>query len=366
MISYPETEQFRSVIKKVKKRWTTYEQYVDRGFPRMTFVGTVKLHGSNGSFVFNKDKGFWCQSRNNTLLSGRDNAGFAAQMNPVMKKFFDENVLAESEQIQKFYEQGETIVIYGEWCGGNIQKGVAISGLPKMFVIFKVAIVNHTGKNGQDDNDDEKDDDDEEERADDEQTEETETSGKGRFWLEPRYWSHIHAHSLSIYNIYEFPNFKIEIDFHSPESSQNRLVQITEEVERQCPVGAAFNVKGIGEGVVWTEWQLSRGSLTFKVKGEKHSVSKVKTLAPVDVEKLRNVDEFVQYCCTENRMKQGLDYLREQGLNFNMKNFRTFLDWLIADINKEEKDTMVASGVKPKDAMSRIAAKAKSWYQAHI
>ena len=26
--------------------------------------------------------------------------------------------------------------IYGEWCGGNIQKGVAINGLNKMFVIF--------------------------------------------------------------------------------------------------------------------------------------------------------------------------------------------------------------------------------------
>jgi hypothetical protein len=33
-----------------------------------------------------------------------------------------------------------TITIYGEWCGGNIQKGVGITNLEKSFFIFGVKI----------------------------------------------------------------------------------------------------------------------------------------------------------------------------------------------------------------------------------
>ncbi|CAF1594923.1 unnamed protein product, partial [Didymodactylos carnosus] len=47
----------------------------------------------------------------------------------------------------------------------------------------------------------------------------------------------------------------------------NTLTAITEQVERQCPVGAHFQRIGLGEGVVWTEWAETTGNLTFKVKG---------------------------------------------------------------------------------------------------
>jgi hypothetical protein len=42
-----------------------------------------------------------------------------------------------------------------------------------------------------------------------------------------------------------------------------------------------------------------------KVKGAKHSSSKVKTLAKVDVVKLENAKAFVEYCFTESRLNQG-------------------------------------------------------------
>lgn len=41
------------------------------------------------------------------------------------------------------------------------------------------------------------------------------------------------------------------------------------------------------------------------MKGEKHSASKVKTLAAVDPERLVNITEFVEYAVTENRLEQG-------------------------------------------------------------
>ena len=41
-----------------------------------------------------------------------------------------------------------------------------------------------------------------------------------------------------------------------------------------------------------------------KVKGEKHSSSKVKKLASVDVEKLNSIKDFVDYAVTESRLEQ--------------------------------------------------------------
>ena len=356
MISYPSTEQFRHVIASVTRHTRRREEDRDKELPVLKFIGTVKLHGTNSAIVYQKDKGHWCQSRNNIITPQKDNAGFAAHIDPLADQFFAERVLAQSPAIQEQYEQGRKIVIFGEWCGGNIQKGVAISGLPKMFVIFKVRVRVEVEAKAEaaaaaaattDDQEDEFD-------------------SKYSFWLEPKDWSHLRWPEKSIYNIYDFPIYEIDIDFQSPKLVQNKLVEITQQVERECPVGAHFNQKGIGEGVVWTEWAQSRGGLTFKVKGEEHSVSKVKTLAPVDAEKLSSIQEFVDYACTENRLRQGLEYLREQQLTIEMKNVGAFLKWIVADIIKEEKDTMDESNIIPKDITHAVSGKAKTWFQVQL
>ena len=350
MISYPETGQFRQVITSVEKHTRRREEDRNKPLPVLKFIGTVKLHGTNSALAFNKESGFWCQSRNNIITPQKDNAGFATHMTPIAEKFFNDLVLPTSAAIREQYEVGRTIVIFGEWCGGKIQKNVAISGLPTMFVIFKVR-VRHSKEIAT--TEDTEDDADEETRTD-------------SFWLEPTHWPHLKWTEKSIYNIMDFQTFEIEIDFGTPKSVQNKLVAITEEVERQCPVGAHFQKTGVGEGVVWTEWEKTFGTLTFKVKGEQHSVSHVKTLAPVDAEKLANLQEFVEYACTENRMLQGLDYLREQQLTIEMKNVGAFLKWLVNDIVKEEKDTMEKSNIVSNDVGRGIQNKAKKWYQDQI
>ncbi|CAF2055976.1 unnamed protein product [Rotaria magnacalcarata] len=354
MISYPETEQFRHVIAEVTNYARQREEDRDKELPTLKFIGTVKLHGTNSAIGYHKDLGHWLQSRNNILTPLRDNAGFALNMDHLADQLLHEYILPASSTIREYYEQGRKIVVYGEWCGGNIQKNVAISGLTKMFVIFKIRIVEEIKttvkeKNEQDD------------------TGENKTKiKKHSVWIDPKEWSNVKWHKKSIYNIYDFPTYEIDIDFNSPLLSQNKLIEITEEVERQCPVGTYFKQIGIGEGVVWTEWEKTRGGVTFKVKGEKHSVSKVKTLAPVDAEKLANLQEFVEYACTENRMHQGLDYLRELQITIEMKNIGIFLKWLINDIIKEEKDTMEESNIDPKDVGRGLQMKAKTWFQRNL
>ncbi len=89
-------------------------------------------------------------------------------------------------------------------------------------------------------------------------------------------------------------------------------------------------------------------------------------MADADTEKSISIQEFVEYTCTENRMSQALDYLREQQLAIEMKNLRIFIKWLLADIVKEEKDTMNESTIDTKDVGHAISNKARAWFDQQL
>lgn len=123
----------------------------------------------------------------------------------------------------------------------------------------------------------------------------------------------------------------------------------------------------VGEGIVWSA-ELSPGEIVrFKVKGEKHSSSKVKKLASVDTEKLNSIKEFVEYAVTENRLNQGIEQV------FTTKgetpvNTRTgeFVKWVSSDVIKEELDTIVANGLEPKDVGGPVSKKAAQWFKEYL
>lgn len=343
-LQYPSTDQFRHIITSVKKASSNQK------LPVLKFLGTLKLHGSNAAIGYQKESGHWFQSRNKIIIPGEDFKGFAMSMDPVADELLTECILL-SPAIREQYEQGRKIVIFGEWCGGTIQKNIAIYGLPKMFVIFKVQVCDESAIT---------------EEFPVETDENEQQIATSKFWLHPKDWSNIKWHEKCIYNIYDFQTYEIDIDFGSPEISQNKLIEITEAVQDQCPVGTYFNRTGVGEGVVWTEWEKSSGDFTFKVKGEKHSVSQIATLASVDTEKFINIQNFIDYACTENRMLQGIDYLHEQQLTIEMKNIGTFIRWIVGDIVKEEKDTMEASDINSKDVGRMARNRVLPWFQMQI
>lgn len=82
----------------------------------------------------------------------------------------------------------------------------------------------------------------------------------------------------------------------------------------------------------------------------------------VDTEKVKNIAEFVEKVVTDNRLKQGLEYLTEQQLDFSNENLKTFISWIVKDCFKEEKDMITESGLKEKDVAQSIAFKARDWY----
>lgn len=330
MIKFPSIEQYRNVIRNVQHqaRFAGLDEAGEpiydhnRTLPVLAFRGTVKLHGTNAGIVLLLDEGVQFQSRERVLTLEEDNAGFASHMSGNY-----DAVRVILEQVASHVEVKDHVAVYGEWCGGNIQKGVAIAELPKMFVIFAVKI-----------------------------------DGE---WVNPEHWSHVRNEDARIFNIQDFPTYQVDIDFERPHLAQERMIEITTAVEECCPVGNAFGVQGIGEGVVWQPISpdFSESKFWFKVKGEKHSVSKVKTLAAVDVEAIKAVEEFVANVVTEARLEQGLDNLvREQLKPFEMSSLGDFIRWVVTDIVKEESDTIAASGFDQKKLNPQISNAARKWY----
>jgi hypothetical protein len=332
MKTFTEIGQFRNVVREVRSHCDYQGRDVNGDaiyqhsapYPVFTFRGTVKLHGTNSAIVLYKQSDFVdgdqyhfeFQSRENVLSLEQDNAGFMKTMQTKnYRKLFD------GIKFDQF------CAIYGEWCGQGIQKSVAINQLPKMFVIFAVKI-------------------------DD-------------IYMDMKNFAHLKIEDEQIYNIMQFPNFSIDIDFNSPELMQNKLIELTTSVEKECPVAKYFGISGVGEGIVW-EYINGEERYIFKVKGEKHQNSKVKTLTTVDVEAVENINTFIEYAVTENRLLQGIDKMKELGLPIEPKTTGEYLRWVYNDVVKEETDTMIANGIDQKKIGSAISAKARIFWLNYL
>ena len=306
LIKYASIEQYRSALFDMRKQFE-YGKHGDT----LTFEGTVKLHGTNAGVVFEPDGEIRFQSRNRTLSLESDNLTFAFSMHQIMDYW------KRVQAVLAPLYPGREIVVYGEWCGEGIQDRVAISELPKMFVIFDVKIV-----------------------------------------MEPEeanYYVPFHSlfeeHGLwnndIVHSIYEAPTYSVEVSCVRPDNAIPYLNEITGQVEDECPFAKTFDVSGVGEGVVWKNHEFG---YRFKTKGEKHSKSKVAKKPQVQLtpEQYETREQFVKAVLTEERLKQGADYLTEMGYDHTMRSFSHYLKWMMGDIFKEEQDLMLANGIDGK------------------
>jgi hypothetical protein len=345
--SFPSIEQYRHTIKNVRykidyennldskdedknnsvnnnskgKEEKIYVRYKTAGLPTLTFMGTVKLHGCHSDIVYTKKtNSIHYQSKNQIITKDDDQTGFVSFITSAI----DEKQLIE---ILSKIECQEYVMVGGEFCGGNIQKGVVLNQLPKMFVVYNVTI-DHERQNIKD-------------------------------------YPFLDLPENHIHYILKFQHYEMDIDFNKPELSQNALNEITLKVEEECPVGKYFGVNGIGEGVVWT--CLNEGYLSskfwFKVKGGKHSSTKVKKLANVNVDKVNSVNEFVENVTTESRLEQGYTHVKQVSSEpLSKKDIETFIRWVINDVVKEESDTMEENNLVVKDVSSKITNVARMWF----
>lgn len=327
-------------------------------FPTLKFHGTIKLHGTNAGIILNDSKGsdtqtheewvnsreMWAQSREQIITPENDNAGFAkfvVTVEPEIKALF--SGIRLSAAMLHFPFENLHMGIYGEWCGQGILKGCAVHQLPKMFVIFGIKLIDGASED------------------------------QFGVWLQPAdvtlVFNAVGQEMLAkkqIYCIYNFPSFDIDIDFVNPEYAQNKLVEITNQVEAECPVSKAFGVSGIGEGVVWRcvseAKPIQTDDLIFKVKGPKHSDTKTKQTASVDVEKVRTIKEFAEKVVTDHRLEKMIELLKQSGAAIDVKSTGAFLKLVGSDVIKEESDMIDASGLTRQEVMPNVNLLARQWF----
>lgn len=329
LIEFPSIKNFEP--KKVFKQLQTVSES-----KKLKLVGTVKMHGTNFSVVYdNNENELYFQSRNNVLEKGTNFFNYQEiAFNPINQNSFMQffksirNItdLANVSHVDQF-------ILFGELVGGEIQKGVAFEGMEKKFIVFDIAYM---------------------------------SEGELRFLdyeflgIVDHYFKNNNVRNMDV--ISNFPVFEIEMDL-SNESNileiNNILSKHTSEIEKECPVAKYFGINGVGEGIVWRSNHnnfMNGFGIRFKVKGDEHTNSKVRTLNPIDQEKiskLKSLEEVCNAICTESRFKQGMQFLIENNIEeSNKKN--TFMRWVVEDTLKEEMDFIIEKGLSVQDIKAQL------------
>lgn len=321
--SFPSIEQFRTARRSVQYKAQFVglddlgEPIMNRNaiLPKIKYKGTVKLHGTNSAIVFSNGS-FYCQSRERIIQPGNDNAGFASFVHSCK----DLDILKSNF--------GDNVVVYGEWAGKGIQKGVAIAQLEKAMFIFAAQKISENGEKEE--------------------------------WIDIKDWKL----PCNFYNILDYDTFDIEINFENPEYDINKINEWVLEVENNCPVGRSFGIDGVGEGIVFKpiDSNYNNSRYWFKAKGDKHSNSKVKKLATIDIAKFESTQSFVNFALEEGRMEQGFNWLKENGKEQSEKSTGDFIRWIFNDVQKECLEEAKESGIEEKDLGKILSTPAKRWF----
>ena len=345
VIKYSSIDQFRKVIRDIshKARFVgvdnngkaIYDSLLP--LPVIEVVGSEKIHGSNAAVGYSESLGFWVQSRKQILTPEKDHGGCASLV--YKNKEIWMNFIQDLSKKYNIDLKKELIIIYFELAGQNIQKKSACATLETRAIIFQ----NFRSMNVSD-------------------------IGKENY---PSSWhpTKIDTNWISspkdlIFNIMNFPTYKIKIDFNNPEKSQNEMIDKMLEVEKNSPVGKQMGVDGnIGEGLVF-EFIYKGERFAWKVKGEKHSKTRIKKLNPIDLEKLNKIEQLVENITHNWRFEQALQEVfgKDYETNISRKNLGPYLKWVAKDTLKEEMDLIQESGLEVKDIMKKVSQKAREYF----
>ncbi len=309
VIKMESIEQFRHIVQKVNFLYPNNP-------PKVTFIGYEKIHGAQMGVSFNNIDGFWVQSKNNIITPEQDHMGCVKEAYKNKEVWLD--IITQLSVENNIDLNLYTITVYAEWAGGNIQRNSAISGLNKRAIIFRYAKVSVI---------------------------DTESVLED-YYIETKSNNHtVKNVEHNIFNIADFPTIIYDVDFKDPTKASVELSKVIEENEDNSPVGKLMGKpNNILEGYVFYG-NFDHHTLVFKMKGSKHSKSKVKSVKKYTEEDLKKLDEKKK-CATEifseQRCNQALTEIF--GIDFentiDIKKMGEYLKWVNADTIKEEYDIL--------------------------
>jgi hypothetical protein len=337
-MAWPDIEAFHNVRKYIRvdptEWWKTKELLA--GTSTVTYRAKVKLHGTNAAVQVHTDGSIVCQSRESIITPEKDNAGFARW------------VMGNKE----IWHEAMGFIIYGEWCGPGIQKGVAVAQAPKKFF----AVFAARPLDGSD----------------------TLIISPGELMdlvrcIPDTYVLPWHTHQVAPHSdTHVFT--KLDVDWKLTDEELSGVIAPVNDwvmaIEANDPwVEGTFGVKGTGEGLVFYPYSTPHlgfenfNNLCFKAKGEKHK--NIATAKPVQVsaESAASIDAFVDMVLTTARLEQGVTKVSPDGaLTFDMKQTGKFVSWVLGDVEKEAQDELSASNLTWAQVQKPITDKARSWY----
>jgi hypothetical protein len=316
MNKFPSIESLRHIVKSVHGECS----YKGQPFPTIHYTGTVKLHGTNAGIRVTTNK-VQPQGRTRILAPTSDNEGFAFWAST------RENIFRTiAETLAPDYDD---VTIYGEWCGGSIQKKVALVNLPKHFVIFNIL-----------------------------------ANGKYLPVVDIDQFDVTGLNEQGIWFVAQAPHYTVEVDYSNPKVAAEEIEKFTLQVEEVCPWGKLHGVEGTGEGIVWYPTKFPyETSRWFKSKGLKHKKGgKAQKKVDVDPVKVEGLHRLVDEILPDWRLEQGISYLRENNLELSMHSTGQYIKWIHQDILKEEIDVIQVNGFEWKEIVPIVSNRARLFW----
>lgn len=305
------------------------EDLLSKGINNLVLFGTPKLHGTNASIVFYKDGTYQLQSRNNILNEHKDNMGFKEWMNEdrinFIKNYFQSYINLKDV---------EATIVYGEFAGKGIQQGMAISNMERFFAPFAIRLIMENGDD---------------------------------IYLKPfdtdkNLWSD----ELRIFNLLN-PKHKIMVNINN--FNIDKLVEDIDELvkgyETQDLFAKDFGVHGIGEGIVWN-YSIDGREYFFKTKIDEFKTKAQKVNKDKSIEQIKEDKMIIEYCLNEQRLKQGIDYMKEMNIGILIQNIQFFIKWVIEDVLREEHIFLENNNVNDKRVSKLIGGAAAQWYKKRV
>lgn len=296
----------------------------------IAYRAKIKLHGTNAGVQVTTEGKVVAQKRNQIITSQSDNAGFAAWVERNLEYFSG-------------LKTTENVTIFGEWCGGSIQKGVAISQLKrKIFAVFAIQIGDDV------------------------------TTSKKLEVCPERIAEMLPKHE----DIYVLPYYgeAIILNFGNEEqlkAAADTINEMVEAVEKLDPwVKATFGIEGVGEGLVMypdSNSIVEKANYTdylFKAKGIEHQVIKAEKPASITPEKVENITQFVNLFMTEARLQQAVTEACDG--QYDLKRMGDFLKWFALDVQKESVAELEVADLTWKEVNKSLMNDAKEWYKTKV
>jgi hypothetical protein len=181
-------------------------------------------------------------------------------------------------------------------------------------------------------------------------------------WLPTELWSKDNTNFDSpVYYIQWYPCYELEVDFDDV-SIVDRIAELTDAIDKECPVGRAFGISDHGEGIVWKPKDNPNSRYWFKSKGASHSKSVSKPVISLDIEQFNNINEFLDRVLDNGRLEQGITKLKEQHKEVSQKSTGEYLKWLTGDVVKEYSIEMKDSGLDEKEVLKQVQIRGRKWF----